>query len=68
VDSFGAIATCVHGRTILEKKKIVELYPGMRVVPDAIGSRYYLINTLFSVPEGGCLLLVEPVGLIVFLL
>ena len=29
--------------------------PGLRVSVEQIGGRYYLINTLFSVPEGACL-------------
>ncbi len=51
IDNFGNISACVHGRTKIQKKNISEFYPSMRVHSDDIGKRFYLLNTLFTLPE-----------------
>ncbi|EGG18562.1 5'-nucleotidase [Cavenderia fasciculata] len=51
IDSFGNIALCIHGRTTYTSKETYEYYPSMRVPNDDIGRRFYLLNTLFTLPE-----------------
>jgi len=51
VDSFGNIIICVHGRKRWKKKKIYISYPGGLIHNDEIGRRFYLLNTLFALPE-----------------
>ncbi|GAM28861.1 hypothetical protein SAMD00019534_120370 [Acytostelium subglobosum LB1] len=51
IDSFGNITICVHGKRTLSKNETIEFYPSMRVNADDIGRRFYLLNTLFTLPE-----------------
>jgi 5'-nucleotidase len=51
IDNFGNIAACVHGRNVVPKKVVAELYPSLRIHNDEIGTRFYLLNTLFTLPE-----------------
>lgn len=51
VDTYGNIVTAVHGRTVLSKQKISELYPSMFLPSGDIGKRYYPYSTLFNLPE-----------------
>ncbi|EFA83853.1 5'-nucleotidase [Heterostelium album PN500] len=51
IDSFGNIILCVHGRRTLSSKESTDMYPSMRVPSDDIGKRFYLLNTLFTLPE-----------------
>lgn len=51
IDSFGNIIFCVHGRKNLTKNQIVHYYPSMVVHNEDIARRFYLLNTLFTLPE-----------------
>lgn len=51
VDAFGNITVCVHGRRVLSQKETEKLYPTMVVHSDTIARRFYLLNTLFTLPE-----------------
>eukprot|EP01132_Coremiostelium_polycephalum_P005679 gene5679-7068_t len=51
IDNFGNIILCVHGKKKLTSRETYELYPSMRVHGDEIGKRFYLLNTLFTLPE-----------------
>ncbi|GAM17863.1 hypothetical protein SAMD00019534_010380 [Acytostelium subglobosum LB1] len=52
IDSFGNIVLCLHGKRTLTYKEMVDLYPSMRVHGEYdFGKRFYLLNTLFTLPE-----------------
>eukprot|EP01122_Echinamoeba_exundans_P016717 TRINITY_DN8563_c0_g1_i1.p1 TRINITY_DN8563_c0_g1~~TRINITY_DN8563_c0_g1_i1.p1 ORF type:complete len:532 (+),score=116.19 TRINITY_DN8563_c0_g1_i1:27-1598(+) len=51
IDSFGNIIRVLHAKTILEKSDVAKLYPSMMIRSDEIDKRYYLLNTLFNIPE-----------------
>lgn len=51
VDSFGNIILCVHGKKRWKKHAIYGSYPGGLIHNDEIGRRFYLLNTLFALPE-----------------
>jgi 5'-nucleotidase len=51
VDGFGNIKVCVHGRKNLSTRQTSTLYPSMVVHNEMIGKRFYLLNTLFTLPE-----------------
>eukprot|EP01104_Vermistella_antarctica_P017921 TRINITY_DN6481_c0_g1_i1.p1 TRINITY_DN6481_c0_g1~~TRINITY_DN6481_c0_g1_i1.p1 ORF type:complete len:546 (+),score=146.10 TRINITY_DN6481_c0_g1_i1:184-1821(+) len=51
IDSFGYIGLAVHGRKKLKKEVVDELYPSHQVHGDAIGKRFHMLDTLFTVPE-----------------
>ncbi|KAF2077245.1 hypothetical protein CYY_001434 [Polysphondylium violaceum] len=51
IDGFGNIIICIHGKKALTKAQTIELYPSMRVHGDDIAKRFYLLNTLFTLPE-----------------
>lgn len=41
LDIFGYILTCVHGKKIMKRSEIREMYPTKFISTDEIGSRYY---------------------------
>lgn len=49
VDTYGNILVCVHGFEFLNGHEIRSLYPNKFVQADS--SRYYILNTLFNLPE-----------------
>lgn len=51
IDSFGNIIFCVHGKKSLTKDQIYHFYPSMVVHNEDIARRFYLLNTLFTIPE-----------------
>ncbi|KYQ89783.1 5'-nucleotidase [Tieghemostelium lacteum] len=51
IDNFGNIILCYHGKQPISAKRTQELYPSMRVYGDDIAKRFYLLNTLFTLPE-----------------
>jgi len=51
IDSFGNIIFCVHGKKSLTKDQIYNFYPSMVVHNEDIARRFYLLNTLFTIPE-----------------
>eukprot|EP00052_Salpingoeca_macrocollata_P021645 m.185877 g.185877 ORF g.185877 m.185877 type:complete len:556 (+) comp21588_c0_seq6:13-1680(+) len=52
VDGFGNIMLVLHGRRKLSDAEVEDLYPNNYVAPAEVESkRYYVVNTLFGVPE-----------------
>lgn len=51
VDSAGSILRASHGRTSLTRAEIEEMYPTMILHSEEIGPRFYLLDTLFALPE-----------------
>eukprot|EP00741_Cyanophora_paradoxa_P008724 tig00001373_g8446.t1 len=51
VDAFGGILVCVHGRALVSKEQLREWYPTRTVQDDQIGRRFWLLDTLFTLPE-----------------
>lgn len=49
VDTYGNILVCVHGFEFLNGHEVRRLYPNKFVQADS--SRYYILNTLFNLPE-----------------
>ncbi|EDO47687.1 predicted protein [Nematostella vectensis] len=49
VDTYGNILSCVHGFDFLPNLEVRELYPNKFVQADS--SRYFILNTLFNLPE-----------------
>ncbi|KAJ8026381.1 Cytosolic purine 5'-nucleotidase [Holothuria leucospilota] len=51
IDTFGNILICVHGFKFLTSSEIAELYPNKFISFAKEGSRLYVLNTLFNLPE-----------------
>ncbi|XP_049849107.1 cytosolic purine 5'-nucleotidase-like [Schistocerca gregaria] len=51
VDAYGIIMRCVHGRRVIPKDEVMNRYGSMKIMNEQIGRRFYLLNTLFSIPE-----------------
>jgi len=51
IDSFGTIVNAMHARKKLSDEMVSTIYPSGKIHDKDIGNRFYLLDTLFHLPE-----------------